>query len=113
MFLALFCCEIPDFCNPRKSPVSCHLRVRAARFPQTKSLDTFNFNAKPSLNEALVLELARRDWLEKRQNCIALGPSGTGKTQIGLALELVASGLNSLIVFTLNGRTQVHPTGRP
>jgi DNA replication protein DnaC len=65
-------------------------RIRAARFPQTKSLDTFDFNAQPSLNKALVLELARCEWIEKRQNCIALGPSGTGKTHIGLVLGLAA-----------------------
>src|SRR3954454_11770584 len=47
-------------------------RIRAAWFPQTKSLDTFDFNAQPSLNKALVLELARYEWIEKRQNCIAL-----------------------------------------
>ena len=34
-------------------------RIRLARFPQTKSLDTFDFAAQPSLNKALVLELAR------------------------------------------------------
>jgi IstB-like ATP binding protein len=34
-------------------------RIRLARFPQTKSLDTFDFTAQPSLNKALVLELAR------------------------------------------------------
>ena len=55
-------------------------RIRLARFPQTKSLDTFDFAAQPSLNKALVLELARCEWIEKRYNCIALGPSGTGKT---------------------------------
>ena len=42
-------------------------RIRAARFPQTKSLDTFDFTAQPSLNKALVLELARCEWIEKRQ----------------------------------------------
>jgi hypothetical protein len=61
-------------------------RIRAARFPQTKSLDTFDFNAQPSLNKALVLELARCEWIEKRQNCIALGPSGTGKTHVSIAV---------------------------
>src|SRR4029077_20587108 len=65
-------------------------RIPAARFPQTKSLDTFDFNAQPSLNKALVLELAPCEWIEKRQNCIALGPSGTGKPHIGLALGLAA-----------------------
>jgi DNA replication protein DnaC len=36
------------------------------------------------------LELARCEWIEKRQNCIALGPSGTGKTHVALALGLAA-----------------------
>ena len=35
------------------------LRIRAAKFPQTKSLDTFDFKAIPSLNKASILELAR------------------------------------------------------
>ena len=65
-------------------------RIRLARFPQTKSFDTFDFTAQPSLNKALVLELARCQWIEKRQNCIALGPSGTGKTHVALALGLAA-----------------------
>jgi len=34
-------------------------RIRLAHFPQTKSLDTFDFTAQPSLNKALVLELVR------------------------------------------------------
>jgi hypothetical protein len=37
---------------------------------------------------------ASREWIEKRQNCIAHEPSGTGKTPIGLTLGLVASRLN-------------------
>jgi hypothetical protein len=49
------------------------------------------------LNKGLVLELARCEWIEKRQNCIALGPSGSSKAHIGLALKRLASGLNSLI----------------
>ena len=43
-------------------------RIRLARFPQTKSFDTFDFAAQPSLNKALVLELTRCEWIEKRQN---------------------------------------------
>lgn len=65
-------------------------RIRLARFPQTKSFDTFDFAAQPSLNKALVLELMRCEWIEKRQNCIALGPSGTGKTHTALGLGLAA-----------------------
>ena len=75
-------------------------RIRAARFPQTKSLDTFDFPAQPSLNKPLVLELARCEWIERRQNCIALGPSGTGKTHIALALGLAACQKNHSVAFT-------------
>jgi DNA replication protein DnaC len=75
-------------------------RIRLAHFPQTKSLDTFDFTAQPSLNKALVLELARCEWIETRQNCIALGPSGTGKTHIALALGLAACQKNYSVAFT-------------
>ena len=41
-------------------------RIRLARFPQTKSFDTFDFAAQPSLNKALVLELMRCEWIDRR-----------------------------------------------
>ena len=74
-------------------------RIRAAKFPQTKSLDTFDFKAIPSLNKALVLELARGEWIERRENCIALGPAGTGKTHTALALGLAACQKNYSVLF--------------
>jgi DNA replication protein DnaC len=55
-------------------------RIKAAKFPATKSLDSFDFKAIPSLNKMLALELARCEWIERRENVIALGPSGNGKT---------------------------------
>jgi len=74
-------------------------RIRAAKFSQTKSLDTFDFKAMPSLNKALVLELARCEWIERRENCIALGPAGTGKTHTALALGLAACQKNYSVLF--------------
>ncbi len=65
-------------------------RIRQARFPATKSLDSFDFAAIPSLNKLLVLELARCDYVARRENVIALGNSGTGKTHIALGLGLAA-----------------------
>jgi len=65
-------------------------RIREARFPAVKSLDTFEFTAIPSLNKMLVLELARCAFAARRENVIALGNSGTGKTHIALALGLAA-----------------------
>ena len=53
-------------------------RIKAAKFTTTKSLDSFDFKVIPSLNKTLVLELARGEWIERRENVITLGPSGTG-----------------------------------
>ncbi len=65
-------------------------RIRFARFPVTKSLDTFDFMEMPSLSKSLVLELVGCEWIDKRKNVIALGPSGVGKTHTALELGLAA-----------------------
>ena len=65
-------------------------RIRMAKFPAVKSLDSFDFKAMPSLNKMMVLELARCEYIERRENVIALGNSGTGKTHIALGLGLAA-----------------------
>jgi len=65
-------------------------RIKAARFPTVKSLDSFDFKAIPSLNKTLVRELARCEYIDRRENVIALGPSGTGKTHIAMGLGLAA-----------------------
>jgi DNA replication protein DnaC len=61
-------------------------RIKQARFPTVKSLDSFDFAAIPSLNKTLVLELARGKYIARRENVIAVGNSGTGKTHIALGL---------------------------
>ena len=38
-------------------------RIQAARFPVSKSLETYDFLAIPSLNKKLVVELARCEWI--------------------------------------------------
>ena len=65
-------------------------RIRQARFPAVKSLNSFDFKAIASLNKMLVLELARCEYVKRRENIIALGNSGTGKTHIALGLGLAA-----------------------
>ena len=75
-------------------------RIRAARFPAVKSLDSYDFTALPSLNKALVLELARCEYLARRDNVIALGNAGTGKTHIALGLGLAACQKGLAVGFT-------------
>jgi DNA replication protein DnaC len=76
-------------------------RIRAARFPATKSFDTFDFTAIPGLNKMLVLELARCEYILRRENIIALGNSGTGKTHVALALGLAACQKGFSVAFTM------------
>ena len=68
-------------------------RIRQAKFPAAKSLDSFDFKAIASLNKMLVLELARCEYIDRRENVIALGNSGTGKTHIALGLAACQKGL--------------------
>jgi DNA replication protein DnaC len=75
-------------------------RIKAARFPTTKSLDTFDFLSMPSLNKALVLELARCEYIDRKDNVIALGNSGTGKTHVALGLGLAACQKGLSVGFT-------------
>ncbi len=75
-------------------------RIRAARFPAVKSLDTLDFPAIPSLNKALVMELARCEYIQRRENVIAVGNSGTGKTHVALGLGLAACQRGMSVGFT-------------
>ena len=75
-------------------------RIRAARFPAVKSLDTFDFLAIPSVKKALVKELARCEYVQHRENVIAIGNSGTGKTHIALGLGLAACQRGLSVGFT-------------
>jgi len=75
-------------------------RIKAAKFPATKSLDSFDFKTIPSVNKVLTMELARCEYVGKRQNIIALGPSGTGKTHVALGLGLAACQKGLKVRFT-------------
>ena len=75
-------------------------RIKAARFPTVKSLDSFDFLTIPSLNKVLVNELARSEYLDRKDNVIAVGNSGTGKTHIALGLGLAACQKGLSVGFT-------------
>ena len=65
-------------------------RIKQAGFPVVKQLESFDFKAIPALNKMLVLDLARGEYIARRENVILLGPSGVGKTHVVLALGLAA-----------------------
>ena len=50
-------------------------RVKAAKFPALKTLDTFDFAAQPSLNQPLIRELMTSEYIERHENVLLLGNS--------------------------------------
>jgi DNA replication protein DnaC len=54
-------------------------RLKAARFPSLKSLESFDFAARPSVNKALVAELARCGFIDRRENVLLVGNPGDGE----------------------------------
>ena len=75
-------------------------RIRAARFLAVKSLDTFDFLAIPSVNKQVVMQLARCEYIDHKENVIAVGNSGTGKTHVALGLGLAACQRGMSVGFT-------------
>ena len=65
-------------------------RIRDAKFPLQKPIDSFNFEAAPDLDLRLVKELLSGQYLKKKRNIIFLGKSGTGKTHLATALGMAA-----------------------
>ena len=67
-----------------------HRRIRAARFPSLKTLDTFDFEAQPSINHTLVRELMRGEFIDRKENILLVGNPGTGKSHLAIALGYAA-----------------------
>jgi len=65
-------------------------RIKAARFPAHKTLEEFDFSFQRSLKKADVLHLGQLDFLHGRENVVLLGPPGTGKTHLAIALSIRA-----------------------
>lgn len=66
-------------------------RLHAARFPEHKLIDTFDFAAADGIDAKLVLELPRGEWIGRAENVLLAGPIGTGKTHLAIALGIKAA----------------------
>ncbi len=64
---------------------------RMAAFPSIKTLEQFDFEAAPGVPKARIQELAGLAFIERRENVIFLGPSGTGKSHLATALGVRAT----------------------
>ena len=76
-------------------------RVKDAKFPVIKTLDTFDFSGQPSINEALVRELiVAGEYMSRRENVLMVGNPGTGKTHLALALGFAACAQGKKVRFS-------------
>jgi DNA replication protein DnaC len=75
-------------------------RLKSARIPAKKTLDGFDFSFQPSLSERRLRELADLSFLRTCTNVIFLGPPGTGKTHLSLALADRALATGHCVLFT-------------
>ena len=75
------------------------LRVKAARLPAVKALDDFGFSFQRSVRKQVVAHLAQLDSILEASNVIFLGPPGTGKTHLSIALAVQAARRGHRVAF--------------
>ena len=79
---------------PSKDARSQALRTRMAGCPVEKRLEDFKFDYQPSLDQAVIKEIASLRFIHNAENIVFLGPPGVGKTHIaiGLGIEAIRAG---------------------
>jgi DNA replication protein DnaC len=79
------------------------MALQTARLSTIKTLDTFDFSFQPSLDRNRVLTLAQLGFIERREVVHFLGPPGTGKTHLALALGVEAVRVGKSVFFATLG----------
>ena len=75
-------------------------RIQKAKFPQHKTIEEFNFNYQPSINKRFIYNLGACEFVRKKENLAFIGPPGTGKTHLAIAIGLKAISQGYKVLFT-------------
>jgi DNA replication protein DnaC len=65
-------------------------RIKAARFPARKTLEEFDFTFQRSVKKQVIEHLGQLDFLHGKENIVLLGPPGTGKSHLAIAISIRA-----------------------
>ena len=65
-------------------------RIKAAKFPARKTLEEFDFKFQRSVKKTVVEHMGQLDFLHSKSSIVALGPPGTGKTHLAIAIGIRA-----------------------
>jgi len=76
-----------------------HTMVKMAGFPVIKTLDDYDFKFATGAPKKAIMNLADLAFIERKENIVLLGPSGTGKTHIAIALGYLATQRNMKVRF--------------
>jgi len=75
------------------------LRIKAAKFPARKTLEEFDFTFQRSVKKTVIEHLGQLDFLHGRETVIMLGPPGTGKPHLAIALGIRAALAGQRVAF--------------
>lgn len=67
------------------------MRIAAAHFPAVKTLEDFTFEHLPAAPRDVIAHLATTTFVARRENIVLLGPPGTGKTHLAIAMGIKAA----------------------
>jgi DNA replication protein DnaC len=74
-------------------------RIRVAHLPARKTLEQFDFSFQTSVKRQVLLHLANLDFIQTRTNILFVGPPGTGKTHLAVALSIKACQAGYKVLF--------------
>ncbi len=75
-------------------------RMRLANFPSPWTINDFDFTAQPSIDEAMIRELATCSFLDDATNVLFIGPPSVGKTMLAIALGHAAIDAGHRVYYT-------------